>query len=344
MYSSLVQYGAAAAKVRALYGRMLRPAEWESLGAFQSLADVSAFIRSHPGWREAAELIPPGCRDEQVLERAMHVQLESEYERIYKFAAREDKRFLLLSVYRTEYRRILSALRRVLARRGPETESAQERGFVAEKTKVHRKALSAAATLEDIIRAAEDTIYADVLKTVPLDEHTGIPDYARAQVLLENRFYSAAWRYLQKEHRGTAKAELCEMFGREADYLNLTHIMRLRRSFPGSLGSLNDLLIPIRWKLTDEYISRLASAATDEEALALLRASRWGPLFQDESLTASEHSYERGLEAFCRRSIHAQKPSVLVPQAYLTLKGIECGKLMRAAEAAKYGISPGRVL
>lgn len=343
MYSSLVHYGAAAAKVRALYGKMLRPAEWESLGMLQSLADVAAFIRSHPGWREAAELIPPGCRDEQVLERAMHVQLESEYERIYKFAAREDKRFLLLSVYRTEYRRILSALRRVLARRGPETESAPS-GFVAEKTKVHRKELSAAVTMEDIIRASEETIYADVLKTVPPDEYTGAPDYARAQVLLENRFYSAAWRYLQKDYRGSAKAELCEMYGREADYLNLLHIMRLRRSFAQSLDCLNELLIPIRWKLTDEFISSLASAPSDEEAMRLLHASRWGALFQDESLTASEHSYERGLEKFCRRSIHAQKPSILVPQAYLTLKGIECSRLMRAAEAAKYGISPDRVL
>lgn len=343
MYSDLTRYGAVTAKVRAMYGRMLKPAEWESIGMMQNLADVSSFIRSHPGWREAGELIPQGCRDERLIEKAMHTQLENEYERIYKFATREDKRFLIFSVYRTEYRRILSALRHVIATREAIPDDGPA-GFMARKAKVRQAELAAAETFEDILRASEDTIYASVLRSVPVNEASGKPDYAAAHVLLENCFYSAVWRYLQKDYKGTAKESLREIYGKEADFLNLTHIMRLRRNFPGSLGSLRELLIPIRWKLTDEFIERLAGAPTDAEALALLRSSRWAPLFTDDSLTSSGHSYERGMEDFCRRSIHAQTPSVAVPQAYLTLKGIECDKLTRAVEAARYGILPGRVI
>ena len=120
--------------------------------------------------------------------------------------------------------------------------------------------------------------------------------------------------------------------------------MRLRRNFPESLANLDDLLIPIRWKLTDQFIEKLAAASTAEEALSLLRASRWGHLFEKDRSGAAERSYEKGLEAFCRRSIHAPEPSVIVPQAYLTLKGVEYDKLTRAVEAARYGISPGEVI
>ena len=104
MYSALTRYGAVTAKVRAMYGRMLKPSEWESIGAMRNLSDISSFIRSHPGWQEAGELIPQGCRDERLIEKSLHTQLENEYERIYRFATREDKRFLIFSVYRTEYR------------------------------------------------------------------------------------------------------------------------------------------------------------------------------------------------------------------------------------------------
>ncbi len=343
MYSALTRYGAVTAKVRAMYGRMLKPSEWESIGAMRNLSDISSFIRSHPGWQEAGELIPQGCRDERLIEKSLHTQLENEYERIYRFATREDKRFLIFSVYRTEYRQILSALRHVITRHEVTWNDAPT-GFMARKASVRREELEEAETFDDILRAAENTIYASVLKTVPTNEVSGKPDYAAAHVLLENCFYSAVWRYLQKDYKGSAKEILREIYGKEADFLNLTHIMRLRRNFPGSLADIDKLLIPIRWKLTDEFIAQLAGAPTDADAMALLRSSRWAQMFGDDSLTSNVYSYERGMEALCRRSIHAQTPSAAVPQAYLTLKGIECDKLVRAVEAAHYGILPGRVI
>ncbi len=343
MYSNLTRYGAVAAKVRAMYGRMLSPSDWENIGGMQNLADVSSFIRSHPGWREAGELIPQGCRGERLIEKALHAQLENEYERIYKFATREDKRFLIFTVYRTEYRRILAALRRIITGRDMAPDEGPT-GFMASKAKARAEDLASAETFEDILRATEDTIYAEVIKTIPINEVSGKRDYASAHILLENCFYAAVWRYLQKDYKGSAKEPLREIYGKEADFLNLTHIMRLRRNFPGSLANLDRLLIPIRWKLTDSFIAQLAGAPTDADAMALLRASRWSALFADDSLASSDHSYERGMEAFCRRRIHAQTPSVAVPQAYLTLKGIECDKLTRAVEAARYGILPSRVI
>lgn len=343
MFRNLTRYGAITAKTRAMYGRMLRPADWEALSGMQDLADVAGFIRSHDGWREAGEMIPQGCRDSRLIEKAMHFQLESEYERIYKFATREDKRFFLFAVYRTEYRRILSALRRVITGRVTEPDELPT-GFMAEKTGLLEPELSQAGSFEDIITAAENTIYSNILKTVPVSGTDGKPDYAAAHILLENRFYSAIWRYLQKDYSGQAKDWLREACGREADFLNLTHIMRLHRNFPGSLANLDELLIPVRWKLTDRFIEKLAAAPTEEAALSLLRASRWGNLFAENRSGAAEHSYETGLEAFCRRSIHAPEPSVIVPQAYLTLKGVEYDKLTRAVEAARYGISPGEVI
>jgi vacuolar-type H+-ATPase subunit C/Vma6 len=341
MYKALTTYGAVTAKVRAMYGRMLSEDDWAALGQARNLSDAVALVRSSPGWAEAAEQIPQGCRDVRLVEHALQRQVENEYERIYKFAMREDKRFLVFLAYRTEYRRILAAMRHVITPRVPSPDPI-ESGSAGDKVSERSRALASAQTFQDVLAAMEGSIYEPVLRAMP--QNPSYSDYSKAHILLENCYYSAVWRFITKKYTGIAKAKLRDSIGREADFLNLMHIMRLRRSFPESLKAVHELLIPVRYKLTDEFIDRLIACQTDDEAVNLLRSSRWGEYFKDKSLAATDHSYELMLESFSRRQIHAAVPGICVPQAYLTLKGIECDKLIRAVEAAQYGMTPSKVI
>ena len=342
MFKDLTRYGAVVTKVRALYGRLLTPADWTALGEVRSVPEVVSLLSGFPGWKEAVGRIPSGTADPAVVENALQYQLESEYERIFKFASAEDKDFLIFSVYRTEYRHILSTLRRILYPQAVVPDAA-DTGFIVGKERVDQNLLASARSFADVLDAAENSIYGKVLRTVPFTKR-GDPDLMAAHVLLENCYYSAVWRYLTKQYKGSSAEKLREILGHEVDFLNLTHIMRLRRRFPASLDQLDELLIPVRWKLTDDFIRSLAFAPTDEEAMALLRSSRWKRYFEEDSLAVTDHNYELGLEAFSRRQIHTAVPSLCVPQAYLTLKSIECDRLTRVLEAARYHMEAYKVI
>ena len=54
MTGGQAQYGALAAKVKALYGKRLRLEDFQHMAAFKSEAEVLEYLRAHPSWSRAS--------------------------------------------------------------------------------------------------------------------------------------------------------------------------------------------------------------------------------------------------------------------------------------------------
>ena len=239
MFKALNAYGAMNAKVRAMYGKLMTESEWH---AVMNLKEA-----------------PPGFSAETV-----RAKLKDEYERLCKFASREDKKFLSL---------------------------------------------------------------------FPPDAQN-------------NSYYIEAFSYLKKRYNGLDKKRLISFIGAEADLLNIIHLLRMVKSFPMSLrsGDYDRYLIPVGESLTKQFINELRAAASFEDAVDILKRSKWSRYFNTISSRNFEREYERFMEKFCKKLIYNPVPNAGMPHAYLLLKKLECERLIRTMEAIRSGVNPAAVL
>ena len=60
MIRALMDYGALAAKARAMYGKRLRREDFSRMAAMGSAAELSEYLRSHPAWSACAAHLTGG--------------------------------------------------------------------------------------------------------------------------------------------------------------------------------------------------------------------------------------------------------------------------------------------
>lgn len=332
---------AIATKVRALYGRMLTDRDWEKLCRSKSTAELVWALRGMNAWKAAMEQLPSDETDTQAFSAALWNQYADEQVRVCRFATMQDKRYLELVAYQYELKRILAALRRLSGREAGSNPLAGH-AFFLEKSQIDEELLETCTDWQGLLRATEKTIYSRVLHLIGL-ESGGLPSYAEAASLLEIRSYTAVFEFLKKKYAGPQKKRLEEYLGTQADCLNLTHLLRLKQYYPNALGDLEGLLIPIRCHLTDELIRQIRQAPDLEHVYELLRKRHWSARFGGGAIVP-EQAYDLALIDFCRKLLTGPESGICTAQAYLTLKQIECRRMIRVFEAVRLGVEPERVL
>ena len=159
---------------------------------------------------------------------------------------------------------------------------------------------------------------------------------------MRNHYYRALMDMVEKRYRGDTCKLLREAVGTQADMINLTIIMRVRRYFPEQLDAVIPMLLPVRYKLTPAFINKLYTTKTAEAAEELLRASPYGKVFTAYQLNHIEDYYYQFLYEFNRRILAGGIPNVYTPSAYLSLRDVELKTLTAAIECVRYGIKPAQ--
>ena len=332
---------AIATKVRALYGRMLTDRDWDKLCRSKTTAELVWALRGMPAWKSAMGALSSDETDTQRFSAALWNQYADEQVRICRFATLQDKRYLELVAYQYELKRILAALRRLSGREAGSNPLAGH-AFFLEKSQLDEALLETCTDWQGLLRATDKTVYARALHLIGL-ESGGLPNYAEASSLLEIRSYTAVFEFLKKKYTGPQKKRLEEYLGTQADCLNLTHLLRLKQYYPHAMDDLEGLLIPVRCHLTDALIRQIRLAPDLEHVYELLAKRHWSKRFSEDVLVPEE-AYDLALIDFCRRLLTGPDSGICTAQAYLTLKQIECRRMIRVYEAVRLGVDPFRVL
>lgn len=338
MLKSRMKYGAIAAKVMTMYGRLLKDEDWRRLYECRSVSDIYGFLRNHRGWSETVMALPASSSP-KVLQMSIRKTVYRDYEKLYNFSNLEDKKYLRFIIYQSEYELILEALRE---KRSYErlSEVSVITDFMRRHSSVDIEALSQSKSFSDILNAVKGSIYEKPLSELKINPETGMPSYWEAGVFLENVYYKSVFSFLQKKYKGLGKKRIEEIIGSEADLLNIVSIIRLHRNFPTSLERADELLIPVSYRLKPDFLHSLETAKSEDEALDLLRKSPFGQRFEGVGKANIENLYYKYMEELCIKLVKSFEPDLGVAQAYLVLKELECKKLLRVIEAIDSGIDP----
>ena len=330
-------YGALSAKVRALYGKRLRAADFASLAGRRSEAEILEELRQHPGWSRALSLVPPGAWSyvgRVEVERALQEELRLEYQSLAHFVPREDRPLMQFQLRAAERDTILDALRRLKTGRP---------AAFAPQVRLHGRldeaAVAACASYDQLVEAARDTIYHPVLCRLRPARAEELPDFTLADIALRTAYYAHLLRIVQSQYRGGTRKVLLRALGEKTDLLNIIHILRLKTYFPQTPAeAYPGLLFPFHYRLDAGLIHSLCTAQGTAEVYELLRDSPYRDYFGQTAVTAVEEYYLRAVLLFNRRQLSAVPPSIYTAIAYLELKELELGVLINVIESVKYGV------
>lgn len=344
MLNSTMKYGAIRAKVMAMQGKMLTAEDFGHLTECTDITEVVNFLRAHRGWSETiSNLSAPVTND--ALKAAVADRVWQENEKLYRFSGVNDKALLRFAAAKGEYGLILSALRRLSSSGDPKNDS--ETGnvpriaaFLRDKSSIDTKALEICTNWHDLLEAVSGSIFEESLRGLEVDQKTQLPNYSAASVLFENTYYREIFSYVAHKTVGIGQKQLRQMFGEQADFLNIVSILRLHRYFPDSLIKADKLLVPVAYRMKPDITSALINAQNESEAISLLKDTKYGELFQNMDGKRLEAIHEKALSEFCRKLVTIGEPSAATAPAYLALKEIECNKLIRVIEAVRLGVDP----
>lgn len=330
-------YVAISAKVRAMYGGRMTAEDYRLLMEKKTLPEAAAFLQSHRGYsRGLAGLRTAGIRRE-ALENALREVYIQEYQRIFSTLSLEDKALLRFPVYRAEWDAILTAMGRLNSSRQVEV-AAIWTGTLQKNSKLKLAQLKLADSFQDIVEAAEDTIYASALERSAVQMET--PSTAFVDNMMQVTYFAHLYKVLSAKYSGQVKTIIKQSLDQETDLLNLVQFLRLKKHFSEEDIRRYSFPLPCSHRLGRAHIQALLNAPDYESAFHLVCDGPYGKIFRSISPTGLE-AYLYTLQfKFNQRQLRAAVPTVYTPIAYLTLKEIELRNIISIIECIRYEIKP----
>lgn len=335
---SVSKLNAVACKVKALHGKRLRAEDYSRLSSMKSIPEVAAYLRGCPGWQKAMEQLPGGEIRRGELEEALMAQIEDEYMRLYKFTTIDARLFLMVYIYRSDYQQILYALRRIQMGGRPGRKPILP-DFYLKHSSVNNDALDACTDFLGLLNAVEGSIFYEPLRALIATDGSEHPEYTRVALTLQTVYYITLLEYVNLNSTGKEKEVLLEAISGTVDLLNVVHVMRVKKYFPGSVNSVTQLLIPRFFKLKPDFFRKLFEAPDMGRAYALLRDCHYGKLFSENDFEYIEQYEVLWRYNFGRAQLNAWPPTIYTLIAYISLKMYEMNRLIYIIECVRYGLT-----
>ncbi len=342
-------YDYANARLRVLKGRLLTPRVYLELAALTRVDDLIARLAQSTYGDQVRHALARFVGPRVVME-ACRLHLADTYHRIRRFFDEEGARLVGTLLARWD----LFNLKTIL--RGQETSTLPEEILEA---LVPAGELDESA-LQQLVRQADPRATVDLLRTWNIryavaaqrawSEFTATREWIEFEATLDRLFYEQLLASLEK---GAENDELVrEYLMREIDAANLMVALRLRELAPStpSLGGVGEASHSRHFlgggTLTWDWLANLANSPRDEEILALLGASRFGPAFvglDSFDLTQIQRALDRDLVRFGIGFFARDPLTIATAVGLITAKRVEAMNLRVITEGIALGVNRAEI-
>lgn len=335
MMSRTMRYSGLTTKVRAMYGKRLRAADFRRMAAMTSVSEILDYLRQNPSWSPAISTVDSEHPDRASLETALRNQVREEYVRLNNFTPQQDKTLLAFPVMLAELEAIMITLRRLISVRVKDPNPLPSRFIL--HGKLDYAGLAASKSFDELADAARNTVYYSALLRLRPEQLGDLPDYTLTESLLRATYFTFIYRLIHKKYSGETRSILLRCFGEQVDLLNIVHILRLKRFFSDDDRYVS-ILFPFHYKLRPAMVKALCTAPDVDSVLTLLEQTPYAKQFRGVASDAMDDYYRRSFYQFNRRQLFLSLPSIYSAVAYLNLKELELDALINVIESVNYGV------
>lgn len=333
---SLLHYSAMSAKLAALKGRLLKEEDFSSLAALQTVPAAVEFLKARPAYETVFE----GCGDEELhrgqIEKLLWRSLYQDYSRLYRFANLRQRRFLDLYFMHFEADVLKRTLRDAVSGHPPDLDIAMLEPFFKNHSRLDLTALRECRSAKSFSDAIRNSCYYEPVHLL-LDQ--GITSLFEYETAMDTLYFNRMWTHLNKKLGKEERDAVLSCIGEKIDLLNLEWLSRAKRRYHLSKQAVEELLIPICYRLKKSQLSDLAGASSTEEFNRILS----GTYYKNRLLPNAPYSSGQLLDQVYLASGRKNPYSAAGLNSYLHFKEAEIRKIITAVEGIRYQIGPEEI-
>lgn len=335
---SILSYSGICTKVRAMHGRLIRPAQYQHLINCSTLADAVAYLKELPAYAEILKDYDENTSRRGTIEPVLTSSLYHDFNRLYLFAGPKQEQFLDLYLMHYEVQFLKDCLHSAFAGTDSLTRPAYYREFFNRRSKLRFDELVSSRSIEDFISALEGTRYHAPLCRIHESSFNTLFDYETG---FDQFYFSSLWKSKESLLSRKEIDIITENYGTRIDLLNIQWIMRAKQFYHMSDSELYALIIPCYYRIKPDDIRAMTEASNTDELEAAIASTYYGKRyeFRMTKITSVEKMYIELLEHIYDLSARKHPYSAAPIYAYLYEKEHEINRITSIIEGIRYGLS-----
>lgn len=328
-------------KVRAMYGKMLTPSQYEELIHKHTVQEISAYLRDETPYGAEMEWLKDSQVHRGQLENLVRKEEFYQYTRLMKYERTKNSIYNFV-IMDDEIDVILSCLRYLISGRSEEF-VVNVPSFIGPYTSFNLFSLAAVRTIDDLIRALSTTPYAKVIQRCRmLKTVNGQIDYTSYEVALRTYYFQTMLDWIKKNTYFTTRRQLTEIINRQAELLNITSIYRAKTFFQMSPSKIEKLMLPFEGKIKKKTLSQLIHARDEGEFLQLMSQTAYGKQIHPKTEFIENAVHAVRYECSKKYLRFSQNPQVVFV-SFMLMCSVEVENIIRIIEGVRYQLAPEEI-
>ncbi len=331
---SAKNYGGIVTKTKAIYGKRIKPSDYEALANMKTVPQIAKYIMSHEGYKDAFPETGNKENKTSYIEGKLKAELEKEFMRVLKFANGDDHRLLEAIYTRLEIDEMLYFLRKLVSERTDSYEPRISEAF-RQRSKINFNAFKEAKTFQDFMEVIKNSKYYEPLvRFLPVGKF----DYTEVENVLSSLYYAEVLKRIEKYAPKNDVAILQDFIGGLVDLTNFFRIIRCKRyhKLDGELIYAN--LLPLTYKLDKKIIADMVDAPNWNDAYNIIYSTKYKKLFEQAEYEYVEEYLQEFAWDCASKILHGNNATITMPFAYFYAKNIEIKNLTNIIECVRYGV------
>lgn len=332
--AAVAAYSALSGKSRAMYGRLLKPVDYQELMRKSNVSEIADYLRNNTHFGASLATEDVGVIHRGHLENVLKRGLMDDYGKLISFSKGNVRAFIQI-VYKRHEIESLKLLFRAFASGAVDQELIEDGLLFLERCdRVHIPKLAMSRSASEFVAGLEGTEYHALLRPFITDDNRF--QLFNIEMRLDSHFYDCVHDALKNCFTGEDERIVNRLFGVEIDLFNILTIYRGKVFFRMDRDVINSYLIPYYGTLSRQEKLAMLDAKDREELKALIAKTRYTDVFSGED----ERWYELNLQNYVYRinSVLFRHDTFTIAcvLSYLKLRECELKNIVSLIEGIRY--------
>lgn len=330
-----ISYSGLTTKIYAMRSKLLDREKMQEIASLPDVPAVISYLKQQPGYKDILADAAENELHRGQLEPILRETVYRDFNKIYRFANPEQRKFLKIYLMRYEVYFLKQCLGRLMSGKdSPMDLSRFERHF-SRHSKLPLRQLTQTTTMEEFLSALSGTTYYVPLKRISESGHAFLFDYEAA---LDLYYFKLLWNAKDSITDKDGAQELTKILGAKFEMLNMQWIYRCKQYYRMTPTEIYAQLIPIHLHIPFEDVRAMAEADSIKTLETLIRQSYYGKHYAGYDLDTMEANYSRILKTILKKESRRNPYSVATIYSYLYHKEHEVDQLTIALECVRYNL------
>ncbi len=321
-------------KAKSLYGKRLRPDDYEALLKFKTVPEIVGYLKKNDKYSNTLENVTEFSMHRGQLEDLIKKSYFSNVTKLVKFVSTDDRKFYELDMIRREMEIVLSSIRSII--------SGSIESLVRDLPLFFRKHASysvdevvKAMTMKDLLDVLKDTRYYDLIKPY----YTSDPSKIRYSDIEHNiyaEYHNIVIKRINKYYKGKNRVNLMNVYQSSVEINNIIKIYRLKKFYNASEFDIMSAIITENIRMSKNKLKELINLLDPNDVLKVLSKSQFSEFTDNDDYIYIEYQAEKIKYNISRRYMYFSDFPPIVYSVFLILNEIERHNIFNIIEGIRY--------